>query len=209
MNKEIINKFKKEFEHWLKGGKILYRRRNWVNPNSWQSSDQIWEHPDNSNLDIIINDEYVEFRKALADGKIVEYNPKSSIHDEWIELPINCRLSPTRIDTIKNYRIKPEDSVISVPNVHKSVKPKITNSIFNEFFVAGYHIDITELNRYRVMKDSIYLFDFYSNSIIDESNISKELIDKVETILEDGPGDTYFEKYVYEQVQIIGTILGL
>ena len=67
MNKQLINKYKPEFDHWLNDGEVLYKH---INSDAW------WHEPWNYSPDyvkaIIINDEYVEFRKALVEGKTIE-----------------------------------------------------------------------------------------------------------------------------------------
>lgn len=80
MNKELIKKYKMAFEHWLNGGELLY---------SYIDDKLLWKNIDEIDKNvypiyrrnpfqiseyhiIIINDEYVEFRKALAEGKTVE-----------------------------------------------------------------------------------------------------------------------------------------
>lgn len=68
MNKELIKQYKAEFDHWLNGGKLLFR----------PMGKQIWFNSTSSPTDwaveavYIINDEYVEFRKALAEGKTIQ-----------------------------------------------------------------------------------------------------------------------------------------
>ena len=80
MNKELIKKYKAEFEHWLNGGELLY---SYIDDKLlWKSMDEIDKNTYpvytrnpfqlSEHHIIIINDEYVEFRKALAEGKTVE-----------------------------------------------------------------------------------------------------------------------------------------
>ncbi len=97
MNKELINKYKPEFDYWLNGGKILYKH---TNSNAWWNEEP-WSYSLSYVTAIIIKDEYVEFRKALAEGKIVQYLGKYS--NMWHEVPEpNFNLYPTC------YRIKPD-----------------------------------------------------------------------------------------------------
>jgi hypothetical protein len=74
MNKELIKKYKEEFNHWLDGGQILYYE---AATSKWSynvNDSSIWNILGSiDNVKIIIYDEYVEFRKAQVDGKIVEY----------------------------------------------------------------------------------------------------------------------------------------
>ena len=97
MNKELINKYKLEFDHWLNEGKILYKH---TNSNAWWNEEP-WSYSLSYVTAIIINDEYVELRKALAEGKIVQYLGQYS--NMWHEVPEpNFNLHPTC------YRIKPD-----------------------------------------------------------------------------------------------------
>lgn len=117
MNKELIKKYKTEFDHWLNGGDILVKFTNygWVNSLSfnWGSNDL-----DCDIKYIVINDEYVELRKASAEGKTIEArsNFSSKIYYEvilpvWFDLPVNF------------YRIKPEEPQFKVGDwvVHNDV----------------------------------------------------------------------------------------
>ena len=66
MNKELINKYKLEFDYWLNGGKILYKH---TNSNAWWNEEP-WSYSISYVTAIIIKDEYVELRKALAEGDL-------------------------------------------------------------------------------------------------------------------------------------------
>jgi len=100
MNKELIKKYKKEFEWWLNGGNILIKRNN----DEWKLEYPYWS---GDNIKYIIDDEYVEFRKALVEGSTIQYNPQTITHDRWDDLTLSandefgCKLS--------HYRIKPEE----------------------------------------------------------------------------------------------------
>ena len=97
MNKELINKYKPEFDHWLNEGKILYKH---TNSNAWWNEEP-WSYSLSYVTAIIIKDEYVELRKALAEGKTIEYLGQSS--NLWHEVPEPYfNLHPTC------YRIKPD-----------------------------------------------------------------------------------------------------
>lgn len=95
MNKEIIKKYKAEFGHWLDGGNVLVYTDCWSDVGSsykWGISNA---H--------IINDEYVEYRKALAEGKTVE-NWNGSKH-------LDIGTSGTNFGnfSIDSLRIKPDE----------------------------------------------------------------------------------------------------
>ncbi len=102
MNKELINKYKPEFDHWLNEGKILYKH---TNSNAWWNEEP-WSYSLSYVTAIIIKDKYVELRKALAEGKTIEY---WTIFNSWQEVPEpNFILHPTC------YRIKPDEPKFKV-----------------------------------------------------------------------------------------------
>ena len=103
MNKELINKYKPEFDHWLNEGKILYKH---INSNAWWNNEP-WEYSPDYITAIIINDEYSEFRKALAEGKTIEYLGQSSNVWHEVQEP-DFNLHPTC------YRIKPDEPKFKV-----------------------------------------------------------------------------------------------
>ena len=103
MNKELINKYKPEFDHWLNEGKILYKH---TNSNAWWNEEP-WSYSLSYVTAIIIKDEYVELRKALAEGKTIEYLGQSSnlwheVQEPDFNLHPNC------------YRIKPDEPKFKV-----------------------------------------------------------------------------------------------
>lgn len=109
MNKELINKYKPEFDHWLNDGSILVK---YVNKNQAESGYKDWHEDNNvfeSNLDylIIINDQYSIYRKALAEGKTIEYLGQSS--NLWHEVPEPIFILPPTC-----YRIKPDEPKFKV-----------------------------------------------------------------------------------------------
>ncbi len=109
MNKELIKKYKAEFEHWLNGGKLICLidnpNENWfqVLPNS-QVFESSYTFPIKH---IVINDEYVEFRKALAEGKTVQVN--NLFNDAWTDI-----ITPKFTCRVEYYRIKPEEPQFKV-----------------------------------------------------------------------------------------------
>ena len=85
MNKELIKTYFKEFKHWLNGGKVLSKYTLLPEWSDNQTED-IWRIPskDISKVLIVINDEYVEFRKAMAEGKTVQY--QDCFSKEWLDM---------------------------------------------------------------------------------------------------------------------------
>lgn len=106
MNKQLILKFKAEFNHWLYGGKILVNNIG-CNPPNWvpiESISPMWEcEYDN----YIINDEYVEFRKAQVEGKTIQvldkYIAKGNNGEYFVKGATDSFCYP-----VAAYRIKPE-----------------------------------------------------------------------------------------------------
>ena len=168
MNKQLINKYKPEFDHWLNEGSILARV---ITSDEDDFMYTIWYVVDSNDLEkwkaeylfnltntqieyykpqFIINDEYVEFRKALAEGKTIEYLGQSS--NLWQELKdANFNLHQTC------YRIKPDEPKFKVGDFVK-VTPKshraITNSGPTEFIGIIKHIDKYTLYNVKGINDT-------------------------------------------------------
>ena len=106
MNKELIKKYKAEFDHWLNGGELLSKHPD--ETNWYLVTVVLWNCP---KMQYIINDEYVEFRQALAEGKTIQYNPLLTSHNRWDDIK---KFKPTRDCTVANYRIKPEEPKFKV-----------------------------------------------------------------------------------------------
>ena len=120
MNKELIKKYKAEFEHWLNGGELLY---SYIDDKLlWKSMDEIDKNMYpvytrnpfqlSEHHIIIINDEYVEFRKALAEGKTIQIaglNPKAHptiYKNSYVDME-----GGLFDKAIELYRIKPEETI--------------------------------------------------------------------------------------------------
>ena len=115
MNTELIKKYKKEFDYWVNGGKILMHYGNkWIPV----TLDAKWEFfisdlEEMRSFGYVIADEYVEFRKALAEGKTVQYNfgsfgqHKQDFPNVWKDLNLSIGILSDRAHP-ENYRIKPE-----------------------------------------------------------------------------------------------------
>lgn len=97
MNKELIKKYKNEFNHWLEEGKILYKHKHSI---AWWTND-CWNYSSDYVQAIIINDDFVEFRKALAEGKTIQFNNAGI----WKDIKF---IVIGQDETPSNYRIKPE-----------------------------------------------------------------------------------------------------
>ena len=125
MNKKLINKYKPEFDHWLNDGSILVK---YVNKNQAESGYKDWHEDNNvfeSNLDylIIINDQYSIYRKALAEGKTIEYLEQSA--NLWHEVP-----EPIFILHPTCYRIKSDEPKFKVGDFVTPLNREINCSIW-------------------------------------------------------------------------------
>jgi hypothetical protein len=119
MNKELIKKYREEFNHWLDGGQLLYRDTVWVDANNWtiDGRGEVFNKQHNTDtLNIIIDDEYVELRKAQAGGAQIQYYVDSFVGWQDTEhfnqavqgaynyrikgLKMRDRVTPTRIEEV-------------------------------------------------------------------------------------------------------------
>ena len=133
MNKELILKYKAEFDHWLNGGKILYASYDLDEKNysAWYElhHDCKWDYNNAYRFKFIINDAFVEFRKALAEGKTLQYNfgnfgtNKKDFPDSWKDLDLSIGILADRACP-ENYRIKPEESKFKVGDWVRDKKRK-------------------------------------------------------------------------------------
>ena len=110
MNKELIKKYKKEFDHFLNGGELLTRTKSNFIWNDNINEDLMWNF-EIQDIDIIINDEYVELRKALAEGKIIQCNIiEGQSEQHWYAFKDKQWYDTTEFKySINKYRIKPEE----------------------------------------------------------------------------------------------------
>jgi hypothetical protein len=152
MNKKLIKKYFNEFTHWLNGGSILARTKTsyrdnfvysiWFNDFAYT----IWHEVDSNESDslkseylfnltdkqveyykpqLIINDEYIEFRKALADNKTIQYYIDS--FKGWKDVTTvgdHCFIGT------KNYRIKPEEPKFKIGDFVTPLNREINCSIW-------------------------------------------------------------------------------
>ena len=106
MNKELIKKYKKEFDHWLNGGEIYVMFNN--------GSHRLVDSISDFNKDvkyIILKDCYFPYRKALAEGKTIQqYNTIHTPH-KWTDVIYKNTIKFS--DNI-SYRIKPEEPKFKV-----------------------------------------------------------------------------------------------
>lgn len=113
MNKELIKKYKNEFDHWLNEGSVLLGIRDLVKSTiKWYPSvtDPFEEESTSGELLVIINDDYCTYRKALAEGKTVQANINYWANTETTEFNWQNIESQDSISkfNLPNLRIKPE-----------------------------------------------------------------------------------------------------
>lgn len=110
MNKELIIKYKIEFDHWLYGGKLQVKFVN----DPWEEAPEDIFSYSTVNFVLVIDDEYVEFRRSLAEGKTIQHI--SATTGEWVDF--NKRFEPTPsytfLATPEYYRIKLEEPAFKV-----------------------------------------------------------------------------------------------
>ena len=123
MNKELIKKYKTEFDHWLNGGKVISKYTLIPTWSNCQSED-IWRIPDEniSKVLIVINDEYATYRKASAEGKVVEVATDYNDVDGYIWKSMEDK--EFHYFNIDEIRIKPEEPQFKAGNwvVHPDAK---------------------------------------------------------------------------------------
>ena len=126
MNKELIKKYFEEFNNWLNGGKVISKYTLTPTWSNCQSED-IWRIPDKniSKVLIVIDDEYVEFRKAGAEGKQlqVSYNGGKTWFDKSYR-----KISWSKSQLV---RIKPEPPKFKVGDwvIHNGVAKIVTKAV--------------------------------------------------------------------------------
>ena len=113
MNKELINKYKSEFDHWLNGGKLLCYTE--VDGPYYEVTDEKWDFI--YDIGFIINDEFVEFRKALTKGKTIQLNEAEKFADSnrgWVDLSCKSLGESINLFPVNYYRIKPDEPKFKV-----------------------------------------------------------------------------------------------
>jgi hypothetical protein len=114
MNKELIKKYKEEFEYWLDGGELLFRVNDRWNLHKPDSDEFIYDYYNGHKCtSIIINDEYVELRKNISNGKQIQYYG-TSINGGYGESWNDCSEENLFIYDVKQYRIKQDEHKLKV-----------------------------------------------------------------------------------------------
>ena len=125
MNKQLIKKYKAEFDHWLDGGKL---QAKFVNDPWEEAPEDIFSYH-MVNFILVIDDEYVELRKALIEGKTIQYYVDSFMG--WQDC--TNQISPSRQFLVHptKYRIKLEVPKFKVGDwvVHNGVIKRVTMTV--------------------------------------------------------------------------------
>ena len=111
MNKELIKKYQTEFNHWLNNREVLSCAiKNKLNGFAvdWQPISNYAAKWDDENIAYVINDKYVELRKAGIEGKQLQVSyPNSTNPTTWYDKNYNKILwSDSQL-----VRIKPEPTI--------------------------------------------------------------------------------------------------
>lgn len=129
MNKELIKKYKAEFEHWLAGGDILAKTVL-----GWTKVAKEYGWSSDVNVPHIIDDKYIKLRKATAEGKNVQF----FMCGTWIDIK-----NPNYSEPVEYYRIKPEINLkVNDYVLNKDKQLCCINELINtEVHVYNYTID--------------------------------------------------------------------
>ena len=142
MNKELIKTYFEEFKHWLNGGNVQVYYKKKDDDHKWLTDEECIEYEGHDNFShimqnslepedvlIIIDDSYSHYRKALAEGKIVEvavdYNDIDGYIWECIEDEEFHHFN------IEEIRIKPERHKFKTGDwvIHNGVPKRVTKAV--------------------------------------------------------------------------------
>lgn len=167
MNKELIKKYKSEFDHFINGGSILVKYANLseaqLGYEDWHEDEMVFD----TRLDykIVINDEYSELRKALCDGKTIQVYYK--FNDTW-----NDTIKPEFEGNVSNYRIKPEEPKFKIGDFVKNE----SIGLIKQYSLSDLEYDktATNINNWIKWKPSHKeLCWFWSGNKLEEATLSK------------------------------------
>lgn len=161
MRKATIIKYKEEFLAWCKGDSVLLGA-----PTSMHDKALIWrevrDFSDWKPLDTVyvLNDSYSDYRKALAEGKIVEFKHPQVGYDEW-EIVTPKHLFQSVVPG-REYRIKPEEPKFKVGDwlieIHSNSYAKVLEVFTQEIRVKLYDcnsIITTESTDFKLWKPQL------------------------------------------------------
>ena len=112
MNKQLIKTYFKEFNHWLNGGNVQAFYIKDDEP-KWITDEECIEYEGHDNFShimqnslepedvlIIIDDEYIHLRSALAEGKTIQLDEAAKFSDPnrgWVDLSCKSFGSSTHL----------------------------------------------------------------------------------------------------------------
>lgn len=114
MNKELINKYKDAFDHYLQEGSICFKTDIWFTYNPSSHVDPFVLNRQDTVRSVVINDDYVEFRKALAEGKTVQANKSYGAHAANPDLWEGITEKVMKCYNTGFLRIKPDEPKLQV-----------------------------------------------------------------------------------------------
>ena len=143
MNKELVKKYKKEFDHWLNGGNVQAFYIKDDEP-KWITDEECIEYEGHDNFShimqnslepedvlIVIDDAYSDYRKAFAEGKIVQ--EQDYFNKQWRDMKTDNFLKYSVIDGYYEgvYRIKPDVPKFKVGDwvIHNGVVKQVTMTV--------------------------------------------------------------------------------
>lgn len=146
MNKELIKTYFEEFKHWLDGGNVQTFYIKDDEP-KWITDEECIEYEGHDNFShimqnslepedvlIIIDDEYIHLRSALAEGKTIQLDEAAKFSDPnrgWVDLSCKSFGSSTHLFPVNYYRIKPKIHKFKVGDwvVHNGVIKQVTKAV--------------------------------------------------------------------------------
>lgn len=123
MNKKLIQDNMEAFKHWLDGGSVLLGIRDSITSIiKWYPSvtDPFEEESTSGELLVIINDDYCTYRKALVEGKIVEFRHEKMGFEDWTI--VNEEHIFQNVVKGREYRIKPEEPKFKIGDFIRQTK---------------------------------------------------------------------------------------
>ena len=109
INQELIDKYYREWKHYSNGGWLLFKYSNntnnvicWVREDGI-ISDGLWFSRTSDIKHVIIDDDYVLYRKVITEGYTIQARIDDNSEYEDLILPVLFNLP------IENYRIKSFD----------------------------------------------------------------------------------------------------
>ena len=159
MNKELILKYKTEFDHWLNGGELLIRNND---ENIWINMTKVHWDMNYKTVSIIIKDEFSELRKALCDGKIVQEQDYYS--KKWIDMKTDefHGASDTQYEGV--YRIKPDESNFKVGDFVKTPTSIAIVTEHNGKLFASNNYDLQDCTKWKPSHKELCYFTHDTNT---------------------------------------------